>query len=71
MMTDTFMSVEDVAKRLGVSERTVTREIQAGKLKAFRVGGKTLRITLEAFQEYVKAQEVKPSEPLDAGKQGE
>lgn len=59
MVTDTIMSVEDVAKLLEVSERTVTREIQAGKLKAFKVG-KSLRITNEALQQYIKSQEVKP-----------
>ena len=46
-MTDaqlgTMLTVEIVADRMGVSERTVFRWIKAGHLKAFRMG-RVLRI---------------------------
>ena len=58
-MTDTILSLEEVAKMLKVSERTVQREVAAGKLKAFRVG-RSLRFRVEAVEEYMKLQEVSP-----------
>jgi putative molybdopterin biosynthesis protein len=63
-MGETFYSLEQVAKMLQVSERTVMREIKAGKLEAFKVG-KSLRFTPEAVRTYVENQKVKPSEDLD------
>jgi excisionase family DNA binding protein len=60
-MSETFYSLEQVAKMLQVSERTVMREIKAGKIEAFKVG-KALRFTPEAVQTYVERQRVKPSE---------
>jgi excisionase family DNA binding protein len=56
-----FYSLEQLATTLQVSERTIMREIKAGKIKAFKVG-KSLRFTPEAVQEYVKNMEVKPGE---------
>ncbi len=47
-MTDaqlgTMLTVDMVADRMGVSERTVFRWIEAGNLKAFRMG-RVLRIS--------------------------
>jgi putative molybdopterin biosynthesis protein len=59
-----FYSLEKVADMLQVSERTVMREIKAGKIRAFKVG-RSLRFTPEAVQEYVRQQEVKPGDGLE------
>ncbi len=61
-MTEKVFSLEDVAKLLGISERTVMREIQAGKIRAFKAG-RALRFTHEAVEQYIKDQEVSPGEP--------
>ncbi len=64
-MTDTIMSLEEVAKMLKVSERTVQREVTAGKLKAFKVG-RSLRFRLEEVEKYMKRQEILPSESVES-----
>lgn len=60
-MTTNFLSLEEVAKMLKVSERTVQREVKAGKLKAFRVG-RALRFRLDAVEAYVQEQEIAPGD---------
>jgi len=50
-------SLEDVARLLKVSPKTVKRQIKAGKITAFRVG-RSLRFTHEALQEYMHNQEI-------------
>jgi putative molybdopterin biosynthesis protein len=57
MANTASLSVEDVAKILNVSERTVSRQVKAGKLKAFRVG-RSLRFRPEAVEEYIRNQEI-------------
>jgi excisionase family DNA binding protein len=59
-----YYSLEEVAQILRISERTVTREIRAGKIRAFKAG-RALRFTPEAVQEYIKNQEVKPEDVSD------
>lgn len=46
-MEKTFYTLEQLAKMLAVSERTITKEVKAGKLRAFKVGH-ALRFTPEA-----------------------
>jgi excisionase family DNA binding protein len=46
-MEKTFYTLEQLAKMLAVSERTITREVKSGKLRAFKVG-RALRFTSEA-----------------------
>ena len=60
-MADTILNLEEVAKMLKVSERTVQREVTAGKLKAFRVG-RSLRFRLKEVEKYIERQEVLPGE---------
>jgi len=57
MPTETLLSLEDVAKALGVSKRTVTRQVDAGKLRAVKVG-RSMKFKQEAIDEYLKKQEV-------------
>jgi putative molybdopterin biosynthesis protein len=64
MMEKTFYTLEQLAKMLGVSQRTIMREVKAGKLRAFKVG-RALRFTSEAVQEYIQRQEVKPGDDLE------
>ncbi len=48
-----FYTVEEVAKILRVNERTVRNLIEAGELRATRVG-RQYRISEEALQEYIE-----------------
>jgi excisionase family DNA binding protein len=66
MVEPTFYSLEQVAEMLQVSERTIMREIKAGKLRAFKAG-RALRFTREAVQEYIRHQEIKPGDDLGEG----
>lgn len=52
-----YLTMRDVAKRLGVSERTVRTFIKSGDLPHSRIGpsGKTVRIALADLQEYMEA----------------
>lgn len=65
-MNSKVLSLEEVAKLLGVSERTIRREVKAGKLRAFRVGSQ-LRFRPESVDEYMKNQEIAPGSrtPID------
>ena len=47
---------KQAAELLGVDVKTISREIQRGKLKCFHVG-RNVRITREALIEYVKEAE--------------
>jgi excisionase family DNA binding protein len=51
-MDDTLLSPEDVAERLGISRLTAVRWLRSGKLKAEKLGRKTVRMwasDLDAF----------------------
>ncbi len=61
MQENTFYTLEEVAKMLRISERTVMREIKAGKIEAFKAG-RALRFTPEAVQAYIDSQKVKPGD---------
>ncbi|MBD3844232.1 helix-turn-helix domain-containing protein [Bosea sp. SSUT16] len=41
-----------LAERWQCSERHIRNQIAAGRLRAFRVGGKLLRISMDAVEEY-------------------
>jgi excisionase family DNA binding protein len=62
MATDTFrqtdrepgvMTTEEVAARLRVSERSVQRQIAAGRLRACRIG-RSIRITEKQLEEFLE-----------------
>jgi excisionase family DNA binding protein len=42
-----YVSICDAASALGVTELTIRRYIAAGRLSAYRLGSKTLRLRLE------------------------
>jgi excisionase family DNA binding protein len=58
------LNLDEVAKLLKVSKRTVQREVELGKLEAFKVG-RALRFTKQAVEEYMQKQTVKPGEKRD------
>jgi excisionase family DNA binding protein len=49
MTADTYLYVQTVANRMKCSDKTVYRLIQEGKLRAVRIGGRSLRIPESAF----------------------
>ena len=65
-VTETILDLEEVAKMLKVSERTVQREVTAGKLRAFRVG-RSLRFRLTDVEKYMERQEVSPGDSIEPG----
>lgn len=56
-----FSSLEDLAKLFEVSERTLLREIKAGRLVAFRVG-KSFRVAKQAVLDYINLATVSPQD---------
>jgi len=59
-----LLNTDEVAKHLRVSKRTILREVEHGKLEAFRVG-KALRFKREDIENYIEKQKVKPGETLE------
>jgi excisionase family DNA binding protein len=51
------LSLREVAERLGVHEKTVSRLIQEGKIAAYRVGGQ-IRIAVEDLDRYLSGARV-------------
>jgi excisionase family DNA binding protein len=51
-MTPRVHTVASLASEWGVSDTFVYNEIAAGRLRAFRLGGRLLRIRREAVEEY-------------------
>lgn len=57
-----FLSLEDVATRLQVSDQTVRRWIKSGKLAAYKPGLE-YRIRATDLEEFLRAREVRPKAP--------
>lgn len=51
-MTVSAMTVDEVARRLSVSTRTIKREIERERLKAVHVG-RCVRVTEQALSDYI------------------
>ncbi len=56
-----FYSLEEVAERLGISERTVRRWIKAGDLPAYQPG-REYRIRSTDLEEFLEQRKVRPEE---------
>lgn len=56
-----LFSLEEVAERLGVSERTVRRWIKAGDLPAYKPG-REYRIKPDDLDEFLEERKVQPEE---------
>ena len=51
-MPKEYLTVEQIANELGLSEETVLRWIRRRELKAYKLG-KTYRVTKEDYQEFL------------------
>ena len=56
MNNTTSLTVDQVAKRNQISRQSIYKEINAGRLRSFKVG-KSRRITEEAEQEWIRQRE--------------
>jgi excisionase family DNA binding protein len=56
-MTNSYLSVQEVADRLGVSVFTIRRYIRAGKLRAIKLEG-VYRLSREDLGEFLKSREI-------------
>ncbi len=54
-------SINDTIEALGLSRQTVYNEINAGRLRTFRVGKRRM-VSDDALQEWVKAREIEALE---------
>ena len=57
-------SIRDCAAALQVSERTIRRAINAGKLQAIRIG-RIVRVSSESLRQFVEAAEIKDQANFD------
>ena len=51
---DEILTIEEVAKRLKVSNRTVYRWVDSGELKVARIGRKTYRVFYSDLKRFVR-----------------
>lgn len=56
-MTNSYLSVQEVADRLGVSVFTIRRYIRAGKLRAIKLDG-VYRLGRDDLVEFLKSREI-------------
>jgi excisionase family DNA binding protein len=63
-----IFNTDEVAKHLRVSKRTLLREVEAGKIEAFKVGN-ALRFTKKAVDDYIERQKIKPGEKIEEDKE--
>lgn len=53
-----FLSVEEVAKRLGLKAETIRTYIRGGSLNAYRFGN-VLRIRVDDFEKFVQERKIR------------
>ncbi len=58
-----LVSVTEGARELGIGPRAIRQAIQEGKLPAFRIGNRWVRVEREALHEWVRQKRVPPPEP--------
>jgi excisionase family DNA binding protein len=56
-----FLSVEEVAKRLGLKEETIRTYIREGSLNAYRFGN-VLRVRVDDFEKFVEERKIRRDE---------
>lgn len=54
--TQQYLSIAQTADALGVSERSVRRWIDAGRITAVRIGPKLLRVPAESLAAFIEQQ---------------
>ena len=60
-----LMTTHDVAKKLGVTIRSVQLWVEQGLLEGWKTPGGHRRITTESFDRFVSSQEIDSSPPVD------
>lgn len=68
-MEETYLTVREVAERLRVTRQAIYNWIADGRLKAVKLGGKSLRITLSSVNEFI--QPLTPGEPIEDDEAGQ
>jgi len=68
-MASTYLTVAEAARRLDVSRTTVWRWIRQGRLRAYRVGQRTIRIRNEDLEAQLTPIEQPGHESPKAGKE--
>jgi excisionase family DNA binding protein len=56
-----FLSVEELAKRLGLKEETIRTYIREGSLNAYRFGN-VLRVRVDDFEKFVEERRIRRDE---------
>lgn len=56
-----FLSVEEVARRLGLKEETIRTYIREGSLNAYRFGN-VLRVRVDDFEKFVEERKIRRDE---------
>jgi excisionase family DNA binding protein len=56
-----FLSVEEVARRLGLKEETIRTYIREGLLNAYRFGN-VLRVRVDDFEQFVQERKIRRDE---------
>ena len=56
-----FLSVEEVARRLGLKEETIRTYIREGSLNAYRFGN-VLRVRVDDFEKFVEERRIRRDE---------
>lgn len=56
-----FLSVEEVAKRLGLKEETIRTYIREGSLNAYRFGN-VLRVRFDDYEKFVQERKIRRNE---------
>ena len=56
-----FLSVEEVARRLGLKEETIRTYIREGALNAYRFGN-VLRVRVDDFEKFVQERKIRRDE---------
>lgn len=69
---DTYLTIRDVCRLLGVNERTVRRWIQGGELPAVELGQRAgYRIAASDFDRFIAARKKGPAFSPDENSEGE
>jgi excisionase family DNA binding protein len=69
MATNTYLTVSEAARLLGVSRTTIWRWIDKGRLRAYRVGQRTIRIRDEDLEAQLTPIQQPGSESPKPGKE--
>lgn len=68
-MDETYLTVREVAERLRVTRQAIYNWITEGRLKAVKLGGKSVRVPLSSVAEFV--QPIMPGERIEIEEEDE